>query len=43
MTERQLIAYSDPSARALGSGKKKFCRFVRVGPILYSTILTVNK
>ncbi len=42
MTERQQIAYSDPSARAYDSLKPKFKRVLQLGDRI-STILTVNK
>ncbi len=42
MTERQAIAYADPSARAYDSLQPKFRRDLLLGRKL-STILTVNK
>lgn len=42
MTERQRIAYSDPSARAWDSLKPKFRQDLLLGRKI-STILTVNK
>jgi hypothetical protein len=43
MTERQSIAYADPSARAYDNLNEKFRRIDRVGKWLVSTILSVNK
>jgi hypothetical protein len=43
MTKRQRIAYEEPSARVHDTLKGKFFEFVRLGSVLYSTILTVNK
>ena len=42
MTERQAIAYNDPSTRAYDSLKPKFHRVLHLGERI-STILTVNK
>lgn len=43
MTERQAIAYADPSARATDTVQQKFFRVVERRGHIYSTILTVNK
>lgn len=43
MTERQLIAITNPCATPNETLGDKFYRIVRVGALTLSTILTVNK
>lgn len=43
MTERQVVAYTVPCARAYDTINDRFHHVYRAGRHVYSTILTVNK